>query len=62
MEYHKETENNEFILNQLTWRDLYQESFSGESDMFVYNHIKYVCIYTFTWIYEQVINMERYNR
>lgn len=27
----------------------------------VYNHInKYVCIYTFMWTYEQVINMEGY--
>ena len=29
--------------------------------VFLYNHInKYVCIYTFMWTYEQVINMEGY--
>ena len=69
MKHHEETKNDELILYQLTWRGLCQESFGKESNMqksisthvFVYNHInKYVCIYTFMWTFEQVINMEGY--
>lgn len=46
MKYHEETKNNEFILYQLTWRGLYWESFSKESNVqksihihvFIYKH------------------------
>lgn len=41
MKHHEETKNNEFILYQLTWKGLYQESFSKESNMqkSIYTHV-----------------------